>query len=63
MEIELLLVVGIPILLLVCGTLYLAARGGLPQRLKCLSSRDGILWNTVIGLMIATGVIRYLVRK
>ena len=63
MGLELLLALGIPILLLVCGTLFFAARGQLPQVLKRLSSRDAILWNTVFGLMITLGAIRYLTRK
>ena len=34
MGLELLLALGIPILLLVCGTLYFAARGQFPQVLN-----------------------------
>ena len=63
MGLELLLAVGIPILLLLSGTLYFAARGQLPQVLKRLTSRDAILWNTLVGLMITAGVVRYLMRN
>ena len=63
MGLELLLALGIPILLLVGGTLLFAARGQFPQVLKRLTSRDAILWNTVFGMTIALGAIRYLTRK
>ena len=63
MGLELLLALGIPILLLVGGTLYFATRGQFPQVLKRLTSRDAILWNTLIGLTIALGAVRYLTRK
>ena len=63
MGLELLLALGIPILLLVCWSLFFAARGQFPQVLKRLTSRDAILWNTVFGLSIALGAIRYLNRK
>ena len=63
MGLELLLALGIPILLLVGGTLFFAARGQFPQVRKRLTSRDAILWNTVFGLSIALGAIRYLNRK
>ena len=63
MGLELLLALGIPILLLVGGTLFFAAREQFPQVLKRLTSRDAILWNTVFGLTIALGAIRYLTRK
>lgn len=49
--------------MLVGGTLYFSARGQFPQLLKRLTSRDAILWNTVFGLTIALGAIRYLTRK
>jgi len=63
MRLELLLVLGIAIILLVCGTLYFAARGQFPQVLKRLTRRDAILWNTLFGLTIALGAVRYLSRK
>ena len=63
MGMELLLALGIPILLLVGGTLFFAARGQFPQVLKRLTSRDAILWNFVFGLTIAIGAVRYLTRK
>jgi hypothetical protein len=45
MGLELLLALGMPILLLVGGTLYFAARGKFLQVLKLLTSRDAILAN------------------
>ena len=63
MGMELFLALGIPILMLVGGTLYFSARGQFPQLLKRLTSRDAILWNTVFGLTIALGAVRYLTRK
>jgi hypothetical protein len=60
---ELLLALGLPILLLVGGTLYFAARGQFPQVLKRLTSRNAIVWNTLFGLTIALGAVRYLTRK
>ena len=63
MGLELLLALGLPILLLVGGTLYFAARGQFPQVLKRLTSRNAIVWNTLFGLTIALGAVRYLTRK
>ena len=63
MGMELLLALGIPVLLLVCGTLFFAARGQFPYLLKRLTSRDAILWNTLMGLTIALGAVRYLTRQ
>ena len=60
---ELLLALGLPILLLVGGTLYFAERGQFPQVLKRLTSRNAIVWNTLFGLTIALGAVRYLTRK
>ena len=37
--------------------------GQSPQVLKRLTSRDAILWNTVFGLPIALGAVRYLTGK
>jgi hypothetical protein len=63
MGLELLLALGAPILLLVSGTLYFAARGQFPQVLKRLSGRNAIVWNTLFGLTIALAAVRYLTRK
>jgi hypothetical protein len=63
MGLGLLLALGIPILLLVGGTLLFAAWGQFPQILKRLTSLDAILWNTLFGLLIALGAVRYLARK
>jgi len=60
---ELLLALGLPILLLVGGTLYFAARGQFPQVLQRFTSRNAIVWNTLFGLTIALGAVRYLTRK
>ena len=63
MGLELLLVLGVPILLLAGGTLYFAARGPFPQVLKRLAGRNAIVWNTLFGLTIALAAVRYLSRK
>ena len=63
MGLELLLALGVPILLLVSGTLYFVARGQFPQVLKRLTSRNAIIWNTVFGVTIALAAVRYLTRK
>ena len=63
MGLELLVALGVPILLLIGGTLYFAARGPFPQVLKRLTSRDAIVWNTLFGLTIALGAVRYLTRQ
>jgi hypothetical protein len=63
MGLELLVALGVPILLLIGGTLYFAARGQFPQVLKRLTSRDAIVWNTLFGLTIALGAVRYLTRQ
>ena len=63
MELELLVALGVPILLLIGVTLYFAARGQFPQVLKRLTSRDAIVWNTLFGLTIALGAVRYLTRQ
>jgi hypothetical protein len=56
MGLETLLALGIPILLLIGGTLFFAARGQFHQVLKRLPSRDATVWNTVLGLTIALGL-------
>ena len=63
MGLELLAALGVPILLLIGGTLYFAASGQFPQVLKRLTSRDAIVWNTLFGLTIALGAVRYLTRQ
>jgi len=63
MGLELLLALGVPILLVVGGTLYFAARGQFPQVLKRLSGSNAIVWNTLFGLTIALAAVRYLIRK
>ena len=63
MGLELLVALGVAILLLIGGTLYFAARGQFPQVLKRLTSRDAIVWNTLFGLTIALGAVRYLTRQ
>jgi hypothetical protein len=45
MGLELQLALGVPILLMVGGTLYFAARGQFPQVLKRLTGRNAIVWN------------------
>ena len=62
MRIEIHLALGIPILMLVCGTLY-SAQEQLPRVLKHLRIRDAIFWYTVFGLSIVLGAVHYRTRE
>ena len=57
---ELLLALGLPITYLLITTIWLL-RGGvrLPAPLRRLNRRDALLWNTVVGLSIALGALRW----
>ena len=56
----LLLALGIPLAYLVISTAVLR-RGlrPLPQLLQRLSARDALLWNTMVGVAIAAGLLRW----
>ena len=57
---ELLLAVGIPIAYLLISTALLLSRHKtLPPFLLRLSTRRAIAWNTMVGLSIAVGAVRW----
>jgi hypothetical protein len=57
---ELLLALGIPaVYLLVTTTLLLRDSRPLPPRLQRLSTRRAIAWNTMVGLSIGLGAVRW----
>jgi hypothetical protein len=60
----LVIALGIPLVLVVGGTLLLEQqRGNLPGWLARLSRREALLWNTGVGLLIGLSLLRYLVGK
>lgn len=57
---ELLLALGLPIAYLLISSAWLLRRGGaMPQLLQRLSRRDALLWNTLVGLTIGLGALRW----
>jgi len=57
---ELLLALGLPIAYLLITTALLLGDGvQLPGLLRRLSRRDALLWNTLVGLTIALGALRW----
>ena len=57
---ELLLALGLPIAYLLITTALLLGDGvALPPLLRRLSRRDALLWNTLVGLTIALGALRW----
>ncbi|WP_254216852.1 hypothetical protein [Synechococcus sp. CCY 9618] len=60
----LVIALGIPLLLVVGGTLLLEQqRGNLPDWLQRLSRREALLWNTGVGLLIGLGLLRFLLGR
>ncbi len=60
MNTELLLALGLPIAYLVLSTALLLGRHEtLPPFLQRLSTRRAIAWNTMVGLSIGVGAIRW----
>jgi hypothetical protein len=60
----LVLSLGIPLLLLVGGTLLLEQRQGrLPGWLARLSRREALLWNGAVGLLIGLSLLRVLLGR
>ena len=56
----LLIALGIPAAYLVISTaVLLKADVTFPRFLKRLSSRDALLWNTMVGITIAVGALRW----
>ena len=57
---ELLLALGLPIAyLLITTALLLGDRVAIPPLLRRLSRRDALLWNTLVGLTISLGALRW----
>ncbi len=60
MKTELLLALGLPIAYLVISTALLLSRHKtLPPFLQRLSNRRAIAWNTMVGLSIGVGALRW----
>ena len=60
MTTELLLALGIPLAYLLISTaILLKGDLGLPRFVQRLSSRDALLWNTMVGITIAVGAMRW----
>jgi TM2 domain-containing membrane protein YozV len=60
MSTELLIALGIPLTYLLISTVILL-KGDfeLPRFVQRLNSRDALLWNTMVGIMIAIGAVRW----
>lgn len=60
MSTELLIALGIPLAYLLISTVILL-KGDfeLPRFVQRLNSRDALLWNTMVGIMIAIGAVRW----
>jgi len=60
MSTELLIALGIPLAYLLISTVILL-KGDfeLPHFVQRLNSRDALLWNTMVGIMIAIGAVRW----
>jgi len=60
MTTELLLALGIPPAYLLVSTALLLKRDfELPRFVQRLNSRDALLWNTMVGITIAVGALRW----
>ena len=60
MTTELLLALGIPLAnLLISTAILLKGDLELPRCVQRLNSRDALLWNTMVGITIATGAVRW----
>ena len=60
MTTELLLALGIPLAYLLLSTAILLKRDlELPRFVQRLNSRDALLWNTMVGITIAVGAVRW----
>ena len=64
MTTELLLALGIPLAYLLISTaILLKGDLELPRFVQRLSSRDALLWNTMVGITIAVGAVRWAVSR
>lgn len=60
MTTELLLALGIPLAYLLISTaILLKGDLELPRFMQRLNSRDALLWNTMVGITIAAGAVRW----
>jgi hypothetical protein len=60
MTTELLLALGIPLAYLLISTaILLKGDLELPRFVQRLNSRDALLWNTMVGITIAAGAVRW----
>lgn len=60
MKTELLIALGIPLAyLLVRTAILLQGDFELPRFVQRLNSRDALLWNTMVGITIAVGAVRW----
>jgi hypothetical protein len=61
---DLVLAVGLPVVVLLTGTLLLQRWGEhLPPWLHRLSERPSLIWNAGIGLIVALSLLRWLLRR
>ena len=64
MTIELLIALGLPIAYLVVTTAVLSTRHQqLPQVLQRLTARNALLWNTMVGITIGAGAVRWALHR
>lgn len=64
MTTELLLALGIPLAYLLISTaILLKGDLELPRFVQRLNSRDALLWNTMVGITIAVGAVRWAVSR
>lgn len=64
MTTDLLLALGIPLAYLLISTaILLKGDLELPRRVQRLNSRDALLWNTMVGITIAAGAVRWAVSR
>ena len=60
MSTEIFIALGIPTAYMVVSTAVLLRRDvKLPRVLQRLNSRDALLWNTMVGITIAAGALRW----
>ena len=64
MPMELLLAIGLPVAYLVLTTAVLAQRREqLPVLLQRLTTRDALLWNTMVAITIAVAALRWALHR
>lgn len=64
MALELLIATGLPIAYLIFTTAVLAKRREpLPRVVQRLTTRDALLWNTMVGVTIAVAALRWALHR